>query len=111
MNTEKEEKLIGEMMSKSSSEMPFPDFEDRMMEQIRKEEENSRSFLKNVKLSWFFFIAGAVFSLVISTIFGQMDTSILGFPAQRVVLIAQTVFAILLLSQFDRLIELTRKRN
>ncbi|MDX9883489.1 MAG: hypothetical protein RBS73_15615 [Prolixibacteraceae bacterium] len=111
MNTEKEEKLIGELMAKSSSEMPFADFEEKLMEQVFREEKNSRSFLKNVKLSWFFFIIGTAFGLVISTILGQMDTTILGFPSQRVVLIAQTIFVILLLSQFDKLIELTRKRN
>lgn len=111
MNIEKEEKLINELMSKSSSEMPFIDFEDKLMEQIRREEKNSRSFLKSIKLSWFFFIAGTFFGLVISTIAGQMDTTMLGFPVQRVVLVAQVLFAILLLSQFDNLIELTRKKE
>ena len=51
MNAEKEEKLVRELMGKSGSEMPFVDFENKLMEQIHKEENASRSFLKDVKLS------------------------------------------------------------
>ena len=110
MNTEKEERLICELMGKSEQKMPFADFEDKLMDQICKEAGNSRSFLKDVKLSWFFFIIGSCFGLFLSIIAGQINETILGFPAQRIILLAQVVFVILLLSQFDRLIELTRKK-
>jgi hypothetical protein len=111
MNSGEKEKLIRELMGKSAREMPFADFENKLMEQIHKEESRSRSFLKDVKLSWFFFIAGAFFGLFISTIASHYTETVLGFPVQRIILIAQIVFVILLLSQFDSLIELTRKRN
>jgi len=111
MNAEKEERLIHELMGKSGREMPFADFENKLMEQIRKEAGNSRSFLKDVKLSWFFFIVGTCFGLFLSVIAGQINKTILGFPAQRIVFLTQIVFVILLLTQFDRLIELTRKKD
>jgi hypothetical protein len=111
MNAEKEEKLIRELMAKSGREMPFADFEDKLMEQIHKEAKTSRSFLKDVKLSWLFFIVGTFFGLFLSVIAGQINETIFGFPAQRIILLVQVAFVILLLSQFDRLIELTRKRN
>ena len=111
MNSEKEEKLVRELMGKSVIEMPFVDFENKLMEQIHKEANTSRSFLKDVRLSWFFFIVGTFFGLFLSILVGQMNETIYGFPVQRMILIFQTIFAILLLSQFDRLIELTRKRN
>jgi hypothetical protein len=111
MNEEKEDRLIRELMEKSGREMPFADFENKLMEQICKEAVNSRSFLKDVKLSWFFFIVGTCFGLFLSVIAGQINKTILGFPAQRMILLIQVVFVILLLSQFDKLIELTRKRD
>lgn len=111
MNSEQEEKLIRELMGKSAREMPFVDFENKLMEQINKEVNTSRSFHKDIKLSWFFFIAGTFFGLLLSILAGQINRTIFGFPAQQIILIAQVVFAILLLSQFDKLIELTRKRN
>ena len=111
MNAEKEEQLIHKLMEKSGREMPFSDFENKLMEQICKEADNSRSFLKDVKLSWFFFIVGSCFGIFLSVIAGQINETILGFPTQRIILSVQIVFVILLLSQFDRLIELTRKRD
>lgn len=111
MNAEKEEKLIRELMEKAVREMPFSDFENKLMDQIHKEGNTSRSFLRDVKLSWFFFIVGTFFGLFLSFAAGQINETIFGFPAQRIILIVQVIFAILLLSQFDRLIELTRKRN
>ena len=111
MNAEKEEKLVSELMGKSGREMPFVDFESKLMKQIHQEANISRSFLKDVKLSWFFFIIGTCFGLFLSILAGQINETIFGFPAQRIILIVQVVFAIVLLSQFDKLIELTRKRD
>jgi hypothetical protein len=111
MNSEKEEKLISELMVKSMREMPFDDFEEKLMCQIHQEAKTSHSFLKNIKLSWFFFIVGTIFGLFLSITIGQMNGTIFGFPAQRLILIAQVIFVILLLSQFDKLIELSRKRS
>ena len=111
MNAEKEERFIRELMEKSGRKMPFVDFENKLMERIHKEADHSRSFQKDVKLSWFFFLVGSCFGLFLSIFAGQMNETFLGFPAQRMILWVQVVFVILLLSQFDKLIELTRKRD
>lgn len=111
MNTELQDKLIRELMSKSSDEMPFIDFEDKLMKQIHQEAKQSRSILKNIKLSWFFFIVGAIFGIFLSTISSQLNETILGFPSQQIILFIQIVFVILLLTQFDNLLELTKRRD
>jgi hypothetical protein len=111
MNSEKEEKLIGELMVKSATEMPFTDFEEKLMNQIHTETNTTRSFLKNVKRSWFFFIVGTLFGLFLSISFGQLNGTIFGFSVQRLIILAQVIFVILLLTQLDKLIELTRKRS
>ncbi len=111
LNHEQEEKIISELMKHSAEEMPFADFEDRMMNRIHEETSRSGSFLKQVKLSWFFFIIGTGFGLLLSMIASQSNVLIYGIPIQRFVLLAQIIFAILLLTQFDKLLQLTRKKD
>ena len=48
------------ILSKSRKEMPFHDFEDELMVEIYKERDRKRSILKNIKLSWMFFIIGMI---------------------------------------------------
>jgi hypothetical protein len=78
------------------------------MQQIHKEANTSRSFLKDIKLSWFFFTIGTIFGLVLNILVAEMNTTIFGIPSQRLLLIVQVLFVMLLLSQFDRLIGLTK---
>ena len=110
MISEKEELLIRELMDKSEARMPFPDFEDKLMERISTEAVKSKSWLKDIKLSWFFFLVGTSLGLVISLILGSLHEPIYGIPPQRILFIVESVFVVLLLSQFDKLIELTKKK-
>ena len=111
MNSDKEDKLIRELMLKSETKMPFSDFEDKLMEKIHLEEKSSRSFLKDVKLSWFFFAVGTLFGLFLSTIAVEKNGTILGFPSQPVILLVQAVFVVFSLTLFDKLIGLTVKKQ
>ena len=108
MSLDHKEKFVQELMAKSERKMPFDDFEDKLMQQIHKEANTSRSFLKDVRLSWLFFIVGTVFGLVLNILVAEMNTTIFGMPSQRLLLIVQVLFVMLLLSQFDRLIGLTK---
>lgn len=109
MNTDKEEKFIHELMSKSKKEIPFADFEERLMLQIYKEELTSRSFSKDVKLSWFFFVVGTLFGLFLNILVAEINKPIFGLSAQKWVLIIQSIFVVFMLFQFDKLIGLTKK--
>ena len=109
MDLDHKDKFIQELMNKSERKMPFDDFEERIMQQIHKEAKTSRSFLKDIKLSWFFFIVGTVFGLVLNILVAEMNKTVFGIPSQRLLLIVQVLFVMLLLSQFDRLIGLTKK--
>ena len=109
MSLDHKEKFVQELMAKSEKKMPFDDFEDRLMQQIHKEANTSRSFLNDVRLSWLFFIIGTIFGLVLNILVAEMNTTIFGIPSQRLMLIVQVLFVMLLLSQFDRLIVLTKK--
>ncbi|MEI6139719.1 MAG: hypothetical protein WCP85_10680 [Mariniphaga sp.] len=108
MNLDHKDKFVRELMEKSERKMPFDDFEERLMQQVYKEAKTSSSFLKDIKLSWFFFTIGTIFGLVLNILVAEMNKTIFGIPSQRLLLIVQVLFVMLLLSQFDRLIGLTK---
>lgn len=56
------------ILSKSRKEMPFHDFEDELMVEIYKERDRKRSVLKNIKLSWLFFIIGMISGIALISI-------------------------------------------
>ena len=56
------------ILSKSRKEMPFNDFEDELMIEIYKERDRKRSVLKNIKLSWMFFIIGMISGIALISI-------------------------------------------
>jgi hypothetical protein len=108
MNSEIEEKFIQELMGKSRMKMPFTDFEEQLMQKIHKEAITSRSSGKEIKLSWFFFVVGTLFGLMLNFIVMEMNKTILGLPLQRLMLISQALFIIFLVFQFDKLIALKK---
>lgn len=111
MNTEQEEKLIRELMGKSVRPLPFSDFEEKLMAQIHEEARQKRTFYKDIKLSWFFFIIGLCLGISLSSLPELMSETIGGIPTRSVILLVQALFVALLLTQFDKLIELARKKR
>lgn len=108
MKSETEEQFIRELMGKSGVKMPFTDFEEQLMQQIHKEAITSRSFRKDIKLSWFFFVVGTLFGLLLNFIVMEMNKTVFGIPLQRLTLIVQALFVIFLLLQFDKLLALKK---
>ena len=98
-----DDNFFKEIMSESKLELPFLDFEDNVMFKIENKILHQSSFSKESKLSWFFFIAGSVFGIVISLTLPQMHKSILGFQPDKFVIIFQVVFALLFFIQIDML--------
>ena len=97
MNSDQKDKFVQELMGKLESKMPFDDFEERLMQQIHKEVKTSRSFLKDIKLSWFFFTIGTVFGFVLNILVAEMNKTIFGIPSHRLMLMVQVLFVMLLL--------------
>ena len=59
------DKYFRELLSDSSREMPFGDFEDDLMTEIHMEHEKRSSFLKNIKISWIFFFLGMLSGIAV----------------------------------------------
>ncbi|HDZ40104.1 MAG: hypothetical protein JRJ57_08200 [Deltaproteobacteria bacterium] len=64
-NNNNHDKYFRDMLSGNGREMPFSDFEDKLMSEICREHERNNSFIKNIKLSWLFFFLGLVSGIVL----------------------------------------------
>ena len=68
MEQEFEDIHLREILLKGRKEIPFLDFENEIMVEIHKEHDRKRSILKNIKLSWFFFIIGMISGITLVSI-------------------------------------------
>ena len=62
------DKYFRELLSGSSREMPFSDFEEELMSDIGREHEKKNSIIRNIKLSWLFFILGLVSGITLAIV-------------------------------------------
>ena len=86
------------------------DAEEVVQESFIKVFQHLKSFRgKSDFKTWFFFVLGTFFGLILNIIVSKMNQPILGLPAQQFSLIIQTLFVIFLLFQIDRFIGLSKK--
>ena len=107
---EQEERYFREIISKSRLEMPFPDFEDKVMMQIENQPLR-QGYSKEIKLAWIFFIAGSVFGMIISWILPSMQQRIFGIDPKNIAICFQIVFVVLLFTQIETLLGLIKKSS
>jgi hypothetical protein len=67
-NNNNHDKYFRELLSGSSREMPFSDFEEELMSEIGREHEKKNSITRNIKLSWLFFILGLVSGITLAVV-------------------------------------------
>lgn len=108
---QQEEKLIKNLMKHSLTEMPFQDFEDRMMDQIRQEQQQKKSVNNNLHLAWLFFFLGLFMGLLITSLTVNLNEQIHGIPLRKIALFVQFAIAVILLFQFDRLLNFSFRRK
>jgi uncharacterized protein YacL len=111
MEKHTEEEFFKEIMSKSKLEMPFSDFEDEVMMQIREREVYQRSYVKDLKLSWIFFIAGSIFGLILSFLLPEVLPQIVNINPAVFAQALQVIIVLWILIQLDSLIDFSRKRG
>jgi hypothetical protein len=102
-----EEKEFKKLMELSKLEMPFPDFEEEVMEAIRKKEAHDKSFWRNIRWSWFLFLCGLALGLVIMNLLSEVDLKYFGDKSQLVLLIVEIIIVAVFGLQFDNLIRIT----
>jgi len=100
-----------ELMSKSKLEMPFPDFEDEVILQIKKQEEHKQSLSQHLKVSWLSFFAGTILGVVLTVQLFQLRVEGLGMSSTVIELIFQLIFSLFVILSFDFLIRFSRKKS
>ncbi len=99
------------MMEFSKLEIQFPNFEEEVMESIRKKEAEEKSFWRNIRWSWFLFLAGLIFGLITTTILSDFSTEYFGESSKLVLLVVEILIVFVFGLQFDNLIRLTFRRK
>jgi len=98
------------LIKDSRLEMPFSDFEDKVMDRIKNEVSNEKVIDRNIRLSWLFFVLGTVFGMLLSVILSPVNT-ILGISVSKLFLSFYIVSGTLLLLFVEHLWELTFKHR
>jgi hypothetical protein len=105
------EHTFREIMSKSRLEVPFPDFEDNIMGLIEKKLSKKVSISRDIKLSWVFFILGSTFGIIVTILLPKIQQPVLGINLDKLTIPFLIVFAFLLLSQIDSLIDFYKRQK
>jgi hypothetical protein len=106
-----EEKEFKELMELSKLEIQFPDFEEQVMESVRKEEAYKKSIWRNIRWSWFFFLCGLMLGLVLTNVLAEFEAQYFG-ENSKLGLYAIEIFIVIILSfQFDNLVRITFGRK
>ena len=111
MKEKDSEQTFREMMSKSRLDIPFTDFEDRIMGLIEKKHSKKVSISRDLKLSWVFFILGSTFGIIVTILIPKIQQPVLGIDLDNLTIPFLIIFAFLLLSQIDSLIDFYKRQN
>lgn len=98
-----EDHLIKRLMQHSGREMPFLDFEDRLMDRIYHEESVQRGLPGSIRIAWLFFALGLFLGLVLVGLMANIDERVFGIPLSSLINYLQIAMVLVLLSQFDTL--------
>ena len=106
-----EDAFYKEIMSKSKLDVPFPDFEDNVMGLIEKRLSKKVSIMRDVKLSWIFFILGSTFGIILAIVLPKFRMTIMGISIDKFTIPFLIIFSFLILTQLDSLIGFYKRRK
>lgn len=106
-----EEKDFKKIMEFSKLEIHFPNFEEEVMESIRKKEAEEKSFWRNMRWSWFIFMTGLILGLITTDILSDFGLQYFGESSKLVLLVVEILIVLVFGLQFDNLIRLTFRRK
>lgn len=106
-----EEKDFKKIMEFSKLEIQFPDFEEEVMQSIRKKEAEEKSFWRNIRWSWVIFLSGLILGLITTDILSDFGVQYFGKNSNLLLLVVEILIVFVLGLQFDNLIRLTFKKK
>ena len=111
-NNNNHDRFFRELLSDSGKEMPFSDFEDDLMSEIRLTYEKKYSIRKNIKLSWLFFILGmlsGIATVVILSFYG--DNKSFAFMSDNLLPVVIIFFCLTIILLAEKLIKISFRRD
>jgi hypothetical protein len=106
-----DDKSFAELMKKSYLQMPFSDFEDKVLQRIEEREKAKASILRNIRLAFVFIVAGTGFGIVASLLLPQLFGYYIGTPSEGITLAFQALVVLIAVTQLDKLMRLLRKQR
>ena len=106
-----EEKDFKKIMEFSKLEIQFPNFEEEVMESIRKKEAEEKSFWRNIRWSWFIFLTGLILGIITTSLLSDFGMQYFGESSKLVLLFVEILIVFIFGLQFDNLIRLTFRRK
>ena len=111
-NLDMEENKLKNLMQYSNLEIQFPDFEEKVMEQIKLKEKSRKSVRRNLKISWIFLFVGTFLGVFGSQFLANARIKFLSENSNLVLLVGEILIVIIIITQLDNLIRVTfKKRN
>jgi len=107
--TDSEDAFFREIISKSKLDIPFSDFDDNVMKSITKRYSTKTSLIRDLKLSWLFFILGLILGIMFPIVLPRFVDSFLGIPLDKIALPFLIILSYVLLTQFDSLMNATKR--
>ena len=106
-----EDKDFKKIMEFSKLEIQFPNFEEEVMESIRKKEAEEKSFWRNIRWSWFIFLAGLILGIITTGLLSDFGLQYFGENSKLVLFVVEILIVLVFGLQFDNLIRLTFRRK
>ncbi|MBN1820582.1 MAG: hypothetical protein JXR31_07255 [Prolixibacteraceae bacterium] len=106
-----EEKEFKKLMEYSELKIEFPDFEDKVMENVNEAKVNKKSVSKNIRLAWFFFLIGLTLGLIATNFIENIKFDYFGEDSNLILLAVEVLIVLIITTQFDNLIRFTFKRK
>jgi hypothetical protein len=106
-----EELDFKKIMEFSKLEIQFPNFEEEVMESIRKKEAEEKSFWRNIRWSWLIFLTGLILGIITTGLLSDFGLQYFGEKSKLVLLAVEILIVVIFGLQFDNLIRLTFRRK
>lgn len=108
---DKEDEFFHEIISKSRLQVPFSDFDDKVMSSIQKTVQKKSSIATDIKLSWIFFIIGSTFGTIVSLLLPRIQEPVLGLHLDKLSLPIQILFALWFVYQLDNFLAFYKRQS
>src|SRR5690606_23053044 len=98
-----QEEFFSRIMERGKLDMPYPDFEDQVMQRVAREAKLNASLSRSRKLAIVCFALGTIFGLTMNRFVSQAIHYLFPVSQDTALLVSYAVFLLLVLTQLDNI--------